>query len=122
MSRVVVEVGGKRLEVVLPAALAAAGRAGARGGCPARRGARRNDGVKLTSGKTLASPMQGTVVKIAVKDGATVEEGDLILVLEAMKMEQPLVAHRAGIVSNLTAEVGGGVTAGAPICDIEPAE
>ncbi len=52
--------------------------------------------------------MQGTVVKVAVKDGATVEEGDLIVVLEAMKMEQPLVAHRSGTVSKLSVEVGGG--------------
>ena len=122
MSRVVVEVGGKRLEVVLPAALAAAGRANARSGGPARRGARRNDAVKVTSGKTLASPMQGTVVKVAVKEGATVDEGDLIVVLEAMKMEQPLVAHRAGTISGLSVEVGSGVTAGAKICDIEPVE
>ncbi len=108
MSRVVVEVGGKRLEVVLPAALAAAGRANARNGGPARRGARRNDGVKLASGKSLTSPMQGTVVSIAVKDGAKVEEGDLIVVLEAMKMEQPLVAHRSGTVSKLLGRGGRG--------------
>lgn len=122
MSRVIVEVGGKRLEVVLPAALAAAGRAGARSGGPSRRGARRTETVKLASGKTLASPMQGTVVKVAVKDGAVVEEGDLIVVIEAMKMEQPLVAHRAGVVTNLAAEVGAGVAAGATICEIETAE
>ncbi len=122
MSRVVVEVGGKRLEVVLPAALAAAGRASARSGGPSRRGARRNDGVKLTSGKTLVSPMQGTVVKVAVKEGAVVEEGDLVVVLEAMKMEQPLVAHRSGIVTSLVVEVGEGVSAGATICAIEPSE
>ena len=122
MSRVVVEVGGKRLEVVLPAALAAAGRAGARSGGPARRGARRNDAVKATSGKVLTSPMQGTVIKVAVKDGATVEEGDLIVVIEAMKMEQPLVAHRSGKVANLVVEVGAGVTSGAAICEIEPVE
>ncbi len=66
--------------------------------------------------------MQGTVVKVAVKEGATVDEGDLIVVLEAMKMEQPLVAHRAGTISGLSVEVGAGVTAGATICDIEPAE
>ena len=122
MSRVVVEVGGKRLEVVLPAGLAASGRATARNGGPSRRGARRNDSVKLTSGKTLDSPMQGTVVKVAVKEGAVVEEGDLIVVLEAMKMEQPLVAHRSGVVTNLVVEVGAGLSAGAAICAIEPVE
>jgi len=122
MSRVIVEVGGKRLEVVLPAGLAAAGRAGARNGAPSRRGARRTESVKLASGKTLASPMQGTVVKVAVKEGAVVEEGDLIVVIEAMKMEQPLVAHRPGTVRNLAAEVGAGVAAGATICEIETIE
>ena len=122
MSRVIVEVGGKRLEVVLPAGLAAAGRAGARNGGPSRRGARRTESVKLASGKTLSSPMQGTVVKVAVKEGAVVEEGDLIVVIEAMKMEQPLVAHRPGTVRNLAAEVGAGVAAGATICEIESAD
>jgi acetyl-CoA/propionyl-CoA carboxylase biotin carboxyl carrier protein len=63
--------------------------------------------------------MQGTVVKVAVDEGAVVEEGDLIVVIEAMKMEQPLVAHRSGTVRNLAAEVGAGVAAGAIICEIE---
>lgn len=117
-SRVVVEVGGKRLEVVLPASLAAAGRANARANGP-RRAARRNGSVRVHSGKTLTSPMQGTIVKVAVAEGATVAEGDLIVVLEAMKMEQPLVAHKAGIISNLAAEVGLGVSSGIAICDIE---
>jgi acetyl-CoA/propionyl-CoA carboxylase biotin carboxyl carrier protein len=62
--------------------------------------------------------MQGTIVKVAVADGDTVAEGDLVVVLEAMKMEQPLNAHKAGVVSGLTAEVGGAVTAGAVICTI----
>ena len=116
-SRVVVEVGGKRLEVVLPASLAAAGRAGARASGP-RRASRRNGAVRLTSGKTLTSPMQGTIVKVAVDEGGTVSEGDLVVVLEAMKMEQPLVAHRSGVVSKLAAVVGAGVSAGTAICDI----
>ena len=62
--------------------------------------------------------MQGTIVKVAVADGDTVAEGDLVVVLEAMKMEQPLNAHKAGVVSGLTAEVGAAVTAGAVICTI----
>ena len=57
--------------------------------------------------------MQGTIVKVAVADGAQVAEGDLVVVLEAMKMEQPLLAHRAGTVRSLTAQPGAGVTAGA---------
>jgi len=117
--RVVVEVGGKRIEVVLPAALAQAGRAGNRRPGPARRGARRPPGAaRAASGTTLSSPMQGTIVKIAAKNGATVQAGDLIVVLEAMKMEQPLLAHRAGTVSGLVALVGASVSAGTAICEI----
>ena len=123
LERVVVEVGGKRLEVVLPAALAL-GRApaGARGGAaagprrPARRGAARAAGSG--NGTTLTSPMQGTIVKVAVAEGDEVAEGDLVVVLEAMKMEQPLVAHRAGKVTGLAAGVGASVSAGTAICDI----
>ncbi|GAA3208216.1 acetyl/propionyl/methylcrotonyl-CoA carboxylase subunit alpha [Oerskovia jenensis] len=116
--RVVVEVGGKRLEVVLPAGLGmAAGRA--RTANAARRPARRA-AAKATAGNgtTLASPMQGTIVKVAVADGTVVAEGDLIVVLEAMKMEQPLVAHRAGRVTGLSAGVGASVSSGTAICEI----
>ena len=70
------------------------------------------------SGSGLTSPMQGTVVKIAVEEGAHVEVGDLIIVLEAMKMEQPLTAHKAGIISNLTAVIGATVSSGTNLCDI----
>jgi acetyl-CoA/propionyl-CoA carboxylase, biotin carboxylase, biotin carboxyl carrier protein len=119
LERVVVEVGGKRLEVVLPAALGL-GRSGVlRPATGPRRQARRAAGPKAAAnGTTLASPMQGTIVKVAVADGATVAEGDLVVVLEAMKMEQPLVAHRAGTVAGLVANVGASVSAGSPICDI----
>ena len=65
--------------------------------------------------------MQGTIVKVAVEDGATVEAGDLIVVLEAMKMEQPITAPKAGTVTGLAAEVGGAVTSGAVICTIADA-
>jgi acetyl-CoA/propionyl-CoA carboxylase biotin carboxyl carrier protein len=71
-----------------------------------------------SSGSGLTSPMQGTVVKIAVEEGAVVEVGDLIIVLEAMKMEQPLTAHKAGIISNLTAVIGTTVSSGTNLCDI----
>ena len=69
-------------------------------------------------GVGLTSPMQGTVVKVAVTEGQSVEKGDLIIVLEAMKMEQPLMAHRAGVISNLTAVIGETVTSGTVLCDI----
>ena len=62
--------------------------------------------------------MQGTIVKVNVTDGDTVAAGDLVVVLEAMKMEQPLTAHKAGTITNLTATIGATVTNGAPICDI----
>ncbi|QAY62056.1 ATP-grasp domain-containing protein [Xylanimonas allomyrinae] len=121
--RVVVEVGGRRLEVVLPAGLGvAAGRArtaNSRGAAARRPPARRNGAARSgATGNTLTSPMQGTIVKVAVEEGVQVAEGDLIVVLEAMKMEQPLLAHRAGTVTSLQASTGAGVTAGAPICEI----
>jgi acetyl-CoA/propionyl-CoA carboxylase, biotin carboxylase, biotin carboxyl carrier protein len=113
---VVVEVGGKRLEVSLPAGFSTGTAAPARGPAP-KRGARKGHGP-VTSGDSLTSPMQGTIVKVAVSEGDTVAEGDLIVVLEAMKMEQPLNAHKAGVVTGLTAEVGGTVASGGTICQI----
>jgi len=112
---VTVEVGGKRLAVVLPAGLAA----GTAGGAskPARRRSSTRAG-SAASGDTLTSPMQGTIVKVAVEDGQQVEAGDLVVVLEAMKMEQPLNAHKAGTVSDLSAEVGATVASGESLCTI----
>ncbi|WP_420783569.1 biotin carboxylase N-terminal domain-containing protein, partial [Streptomyces sp. LPB2020-019-1HS] len=95
---VVVEVGGKRLEVSLPASLGMSlARTGlAAGAKPKRRAARKTGPV--ATGDTLASPMQGTIVKVAVEDGQQVQAGDLVVVLEAMKMEQPINAHKAGTI------------------------
>ena len=70
------------------------------------------------SSNALTSPMQGTIVKVGVEEGATVAEGDLVVVLEAMKMEQPITAHRAGKVTSLSAEVGATVSSGAVLCEI----
>ncbi|MGY2078101.1 acetyl/propionyl/methylcrotonyl-CoA carboxylase subunit alpha [Blastococcus sp. SYSU DS0828] len=119
---VVVEVGGRRLEVSLPAGLAAGGGGAAPGAAakPRKRGG--GGGGAAASGDSLTSPMQGTIVKVAVEDGATVEAGDLVVVLEAMKMEQPITAHKAGTISGLAAEVGASVTSGAVICTIADAE
>jgi acetyl-CoA/propionyl-CoA carboxylase, biotin carboxylase, biotin carboxyl carrier protein len=114
---VVVEVGGKRLEVSLPAGLGASAGPAKKG--PAKRAAGGRKAGAAASGDSLTSPMQGTIVKVAVEDGATVEAGDLIVVLEAMKMEQPLNAHKAGTVTGLSAAVGEVVTAGATLCDIK---
>ncbi|MFD5104425.1 biotin carboxylase N-terminal domain-containing protein [Streptomyces cinereoruber] len=116
---IVVEVGGKRLEVSLPSSLGMSlARTGLAAGAKPKRRAAKKSGP-AASGDTLASPMQGTIVKIAVEEGQEVEEGDLIVVLEAMKMEQPLNAHRSGTVKGLNAEVGASVTSGAAICDIK---
>ncbi|GAA3235521.1 biotin carboxylase N-terminal domain-containing protein [Actinocorallia longicatena] len=116
---VVVEVGGKRLEVVLPAGLGAGAAPAASGKAAPKRGGGKKGGAKAASGDSLVSPMQGTIVKILVEDGATVAAGDTIVVLEAMKMEQPLTAHKSGTITGLSAEVGQTVTSGAAICDIK---
>ena len=118
--RVVVEVGGRRLEVVLPAGLGAGRGGGSNGGPPAaRKPARRGaGGASAPSSDALTSPMQGTIVKVAVADGDQVEAGDLVVVLEAMKMEQPLTAHRSGTVRGLAAELGATVTSGSVLCEI----
>ncbi|MEV6689453.1 biotin carboxylase N-terminal domain-containing protein [Streptomyces sp. NPDC051130] len=116
---VVVEVGGKRLEVSLPSSLGMTlARTAAAGGAKPKRRAAKKSGP-AASGDTLASPMQGTIVKVAVEEGQQVNEGDLIVVLEAMKMEQPLNAHRSGTVVGLSAEVGASLTSGAVICEIK---
>ncbi|MGX2994978.1 acetyl/propionyl/methylcrotonyl-CoA carboxylase subunit alpha [Streptomyces sp. JNUCC 64] len=116
---VVVEVGGKRLEVSLPVSLGMSlARTGLAAGARPKRRAVKKSGP-AASGDTLASPMQGTIVKVAVEEGQEVREGDLVVVLEAMKMEQPLNAHRSGTVKGLTAEVGAALTSGAVICEIK---
>ncbi|MFJ2031532.1 acetyl/propionyl/methylcrotonyl-CoA carboxylase subunit alpha [Streptosporangium sp. NPDC087985] len=118
--RITVEVGGKRLEVVLPAGFGAPSSAGAGARAPRRAG--RGAGKQAAAGgDSLVSPMQGTIVKVAAADGDTVAAGDVIVVLEAMKMEQPLTAHKAGTVTGLAAATGQTVTAGAVICDIKDA-
>ena len=131
--RVVVEVNGKRLEVVVPGWLAGGGGApgsGAGGAGGAARAAgqrapgrasggrsRRKQG-SAADGDTLVSPMQGTIVKIVAAEGQAVQAGETIVVLEAMKMEQPLTAHKAGTVSELAVEVGQTVSAGYAICKL----
>jgi len=116
---VTVEVGGRRLEVVLPAGFAAAAGAGAAtaGGKKPKR--EKKKAGAAVSGDSLTSPMQGTIVKLGVEEGQEVAEGDMIVVLEAMKMEQPLKAHKSGTVTGLTAEVGATVTSGAVICELK---
>jgi acetyl-CoA/propionyl-CoA carboxylase, biotin carboxylase, biotin carboxyl carrier protein len=115
---IVVEVGGKRLEVSLPAGFGAgSGSPGARKAAPKRSAGKKSSGA--ASGDALTAPMQGTIVKVAVNEGDVVAAGDLVVVLEAMKMEQPLNAHKAGTITAMNAEVGAVVTSGAVICDIK---
>ncbi|QIK75558.1 acetyl/propionyl/methylcrotonyl-CoA carboxylase subunit alpha [Nocardioides piscis] len=117
--RVTVEVGGRRLEVVLPTGLGglSTGGAAAGGAKKPKRSAKKAGAA--ASGDSVTSPMQGTIVKVTVTEGQEVAEGDVIVVLEAMKMEQPLKAHKAGTVTGLEAEVGATVTNGAVICELK---
>ena len=114
---VVVEVNGKRMEVSLPD-LGGATKPAAKPASKTRK-SRSARGAAKGGGDELTSPMQGTIVKVAASDGDTVAEGDLILVLEAMKMEQPITAHKAGKVSGLSAKAGDTVTSGAVLATIK---
>jgi acetyl-CoA/propionyl-CoA carboxylase biotin carboxyl carrier protein len=124
-SRIAVEVGSRRIEVVLPASLMMPAPRPSRPVAVASAAVRRGSGGagstasnSAASGATLVCPMNGTVVKVAVEDGRTVAAGDLIAVVEAMKMEQPVTAHRPGVVSGLAVEPGMPVTRTFPICNI----
>jgi acetyl-CoA/propionyl-CoA carboxylase biotin carboxyl carrier protein len=112
---VVVEVSGRRLEVTLPADLAL--RSGGAGRAKPRR---RSGRTATVSGDAVIAPMQGTVIKVAVADGDAVDIGDLIVVLEAMKMENPVTAHKTGTITDLTVQPGTSVTQGTILCRIIP--
>ena len=114
---VVVEVNGKRMEVSLPE-LGGGAKPAAKPASKTRK-SRSARSAAMGGGDELTSPMQGTIVKVAASDGDTVAEGDLILVLEAMKMEQPITAHKAGKVSGLSAKAGDTVTSGAVLATIK---
>ena len=103
----VTEINGKRFEIYVHAPE------------PVHKRHRAKQGASgASTGTALTSPMQGTVVKIAVEEGQRVEAGELIMVLEAMKMEQPLSAHRSGLIANLSANIGETVSSGSTLCDI----
>jgi acetyl-CoA/propionyl-CoA carboxylase biotin carboxyl carrier protein len=122
---VVVEVGGRRLEVSLPGDLAISN-----GGAPAHGAIRKKPkprkrgggGGAAASGDAVTAPMQGTVVKVAVEEGQTVAAGDLVVVLEAMKMENPVTAHKDGVVTGLSVEAGAAITQGTVIAELKSAE
>ncbi|THJ67821.1 ATP-grasp domain-containing protein [Arthrobacter echini] len=115
---ITVEVDGRRLEVSLPAGLGAGPGSKNGNGTKPKKSPRARAGKATAGGDDLTSPMQGTIVKVAARDGDVVAEGDLIVVLEAMKMEQPLMAHKAGTLSGLTSTAGDTVAAGAVIATI----
>ena len=111
---VVVEVEGKRIEVSLPAKLLSGGSGGGTDttSTPAPRRRSGAHAVDTATGDSVTAPMQATIVKLAVADGDAVVKGDLVLVLEAMKMEQPLTAHKDGTITGLNANVGETVSSG----------
>ncbi|HEV7909201.1 MAG TPA: acetyl/propionyl/methylcrotonyl-CoA carboxylase subunit alpha [Pseudonocardiaceae bacterium] len=117
---VVVEVGGRRLEVSLPGDLAIGGGGGKAAAAKAKPRTRvGGKGGAAASGDAVTAPMQGTIVKVAVEDGQQVEAGDLVVVLEAMKMENPVTAHKAGTVTGLNAASGSTVSQGTVLCEIK---
>ena len=120
--RVVVEVGGRRLEVSLPGDLALSNGGGAEAGVIRKKPKPRKRGASTgaaASGDAVTAPMQGTVVKVAVEEGQTVAVGDLVVVLEAMKMENPVTAHKDGVITGLAVEAGAAITQGTVLAEIK---
>ncbi|MDM1887138.1 acetyl/propionyl/methylcrotonyl-CoA carboxylase subunit alpha [Mycobacteroides abscessus] len=120
--KLVVEVGGRRLEVSLPGDISLGGGGGAANGVVRKKPKARKRGGHgggAATGDSLTAPMQGTVVKVAVEEGQEVEAGELIVVLEAMKMENPVTAHKAGTVTGLSVEAGAAITQGTVIAEIK---
>ncbi|MFD6729285.1 acetyl/propionyl/methylcrotonyl-CoA carboxylase subunit alpha [Corynebacterium xerosis] len=115
--KVTVEIDGRRVEVALPGDLALGGGAG---GARKKAKKRRSGGAKkAASGDAVVAPMQGTVIKVEVEEGQEVAEGDTVVVLEAMKMENPVKAHKAGTVTGLAAEAGAGVGKGDVLMELK---
>ncbi|GAA4615275.1 biotin carboxylase N-terminal domain-containing protein [Saccharopolyspora hordei] len=114
---ITVEVGGRRLEVTLPAELAVSGAAPAAKAKPRKRSS--GKAGSAVSGDAVTAPMQGTIVKVSVTDGQQVEAGEQIAVLEAMKMENPVTAHKSGTVTGLSAQPGDSVSQGTTLCEIK---
>ena len=108
-----VEIDGRRIEVALPASFGT-------NGTPRKKKKRKGSGAKAAvSGDAVTSPMQGTVIKVNVEEGQEVTEGEVLLVLEAMKMENPVKAHKAGTVTGLAVEAGASTTKGSVLLEIK---
>lgn len=116
--KVVVEIDGRRVEIALPGDLALA--SGGAGGAKKKAKKRRSGGSKAgVSGDAVAAPMQGTVIKVNVEEGQEVAEGEVVVVLEAMKMENPVKAHKSGVVTDLAVSAGEGVTKGSVMMELK---
>lgn len=118
LKEVVVEVEGKRVAVNVPKRLLVGEIGSAQGHAPKRRSAAHSTSHTKAKGNLLVAPMQATVVKLNVKEGDSVQEGDLVLVLEAMKMEQPITAHRAGKIQGIGVQVGDTISSGTKLLEI----
>lgn len=114
--KIIVEIDGRRVEVALPGDLALGGGSG---GTKRKAKKKRGGAKKAVSGDAVAAPMQGTIIKVNVEEGQEVEEGETVVVLEAMKMENPVKAHKTGTVTDLAAAEGDGVTKGAVLMEIK---
>ncbi|MDK7147073.1 ATP-grasp domain-containing protein [Corynebacterium kroppenstedtii] len=114
--KVVVEIDGRRVEVALPGDLALGG---GNGGAKKKKSKKRRGGGKTVSGDAVVAPMQGTIIKVNVEEGQEVQEGETVVVLEAMKMENPVKATKSGTVTGLDVEEGKGVSKGDPLMELK---
>ena len=114
--KVVVEIDGRRVEVALPGDLALGG---GNGGAKKKKSKKRRGGGKAVSGDAVVAPMQGTIIKVNVEEGQEVQEGETVVVLEAMKMENPVKATKSGTVTGLDVEEGKGVSKGDPLMELK---
>lgn len=114
--KVVVEIDGRRVEVALPGDLALGG---GNGGAKKKKSKKRRGGGKAVSGDAVVAPMQGTIIKVNVEEGQEVQEGETVVVLEAMKMENPVKAHKSGVVTDLAVSAGEGVTKGSVMMELK---